>query len=120
LPDRTILNDFLNEKPQVKIPLVPVHFSQIYTKGPGCITEKERDIYFEQSTKEECTELFIKLIGSLIYPPSVGKNEGSFHAFWDAIIKNSIEIFGSYPISLETMRFDRYTNKRTSTGKFNK
>jgi hypothetical protein len=104
----------------VKIPLAPVHFSQIYTKGPGSITEKERDIYFEQNMKEECTELFIKLIGPLIYPPSVGKNEDSFHAFWDTIIKNSIEIFGKYHTGLETMKFDRNTNKRTSTGKFNK
>ncbi|CAG8742285.1 7449_t:CDS:2, partial [Funneliformis caledonium] len=87
LPNKTFLNDFLNEKPEVKIPLSPAHFSQIYTKG------------------------------HLIYPPSVGMNEDSFHAFWDDIIKNSIEIFGKNIIGLETMKFDRNTNIRTSTGR---
>ncbi|CAG8662092.1 10352_t:CDS:1, partial [Ambispora leptoticha] len=45
LPRRPDLNDFLNEKPQVKIPLSPIHFSQLSTIGRGRLTE-ERDIYF--------------------------------------------------------------------------
>ncbi|CAG8580973.1 10331_t:CDS:2, partial [Funneliformis mosseae] len=32
---KNFLNYFLNEKPEVKIPLCPANFSQIYIKGPG-------------------------------------------------------------------------------------
>jgi len=118
LPDKTSLRNFLNQKPDVKIPLSPTHFSLIHTKGPGCITEEERVTYFEQNTKQECTELFTKLIGRLIFPTSFGKNEDSFHGFWDDIIKNTILTFGKGTVGLETMVFDRNTNKKTSTGKF--
>ena len=102
----------------MKIPLSPTHFSLIHTKGLGCLTEVERDTYFVQNTKEECTELFTRLIGRLIFPTSFGTNKDSFHGFWDDIIKNTILILGKDVVGLETMAFDRNTNKQTSTGKF--
>ncbi|CAB4482291.1 unnamed protein product [Rhizophagus irregularis] len=117
LPDKTSIRNFLNQKPDVKIPLSPANFSLMHTKGNGCISEEERDTYFEKSTKKDCTGLFTKLIGRLIFPSSVGKNEDSFHGFWDDIIKNTILTLGKGVVGLETMAFDRNTNKKTSTGR---
>ncbi|CAG8759009.1 10739_t:CDS:2, partial [Dentiscutata heterogama] len=53
----------------------------------------------------------------LIYPPSYGKTEDSYHDLWDSIIKNTLELFGMHSTSLPTLEFDRNTNKRTSTGR---
>jgi len=55
----------------------------------------------------------------LIFPPSYGKNEDSYHDLWDSIIKNTMEIFGKHNTSLPTLEFDRNTSKRTTTGKAN-
>ncbi|CAG8803119.1 16166_t:CDS:2, partial [Racocetra fulgida] len=116
LPHKSDLTNFLNENPPVKIPLAPNLFYQISTTGPDGITEEERDTYFILSTEAECTFLFAKLLGQLIYPPSYGKTEDSYHYLWDCIIKNTLELFGMHSASLPTLEFDRNTNKRTSTG----
>ncbi|CAG8729925.1 13189_t:CDS:2, partial [Funneliformis caledonium] len=116
LPKRSNIADFLNENPPVKIPLAPIHFFQLKTRGSDCITEEERNIYFVPNAKEECTSLFSKLLGQLIYPPSYGKNEDSYHSLWDSIIKNTIEVFGKHNASLQLLEFDRNTSKKTATG----
>ena len=83
------------------------------------MTEKERDTYFTQNAEEECTSLFSRLLGHLIYPPSYGKTESSYHELWDCIIKDTIEIFGKQSTCLPTLEFVRNTNKRTTTGNVN-
>ncbi|CAG8757439.1 12880_t:CDS:2, partial [Ambispora leptoticha] len=117
LPHKSDLANFLNENPPVKIPLSPTHFYQISTTGLDGITEEERDTYFILSTEVDCTFLYSRLIGQLIYPPSYGITEDSYHDLWDSIIKNTIEMFGMHSASLPTLEFDRNTNKRTSTGR---
>ncbi|GET54610.1 hypothetical protein RIR_jg9208.t3 [Rhizophagus irregularis DAOM 181602=DAOM 197198] len=116
LPNRSDLANFLNENPPVKIPLAPIHFFQFKTGDLDGITDEERDIYFIQNAEEECTSLFSKLLGQLIFPPSYGKNENSYHDLWDSIIKNTMKIFGKHNTSLPTLEFDRNTSKRTTTG----
>ncbi|EXX55909.1 crinkler (CRN) family protein [Rhizophagus irregularis DAOM 181602=DAOM 197198] len=115
LPNRSDLANFLNENPPVKIPLAPIHFFQFKTGDLDGITDEERDIYFIQNAEEECTSLFSKLLGQLIFPPSYGKNENSYHDLWDSIIKNTMKIFGKHNTSLPTLEFDRNTSKRTTT-----
>ncbi|GBC30542.2 hypothetical protein GLOIN_2v1788808 [Rhizophagus irregularis DAOM 181602=DAOM 197198] len=53
----------------------------------------------------------------LIFPSSVGKNEDSFHGFWDDIIKNTILTLGKGIVSLAIMAFNRNINKKTLAGK---
>ncbi|KAF0421095.1 serine/threonine protein kinase [Gigaspora margarita] len=116
LPHKSDLANFLNENPPVKIPLASIHFSQFNTSLGG-ITEEERDTYFILSTEVECTSLYLRLIVPLIYPPSYGKTEDSYHCLWDCVIKNTIETFGMHNASLPTLEFDRNTSKRNSTGR---
>ncbi|CAG8794107.1 41423_t:CDS:2 [Gigaspora margarita] len=99
LPHKSDLTNFLNENPPVKIPLAPNLFYQISTTGPDGITEEERDTYFILSTEAECTFLFAKLLGQLIYSPSYEKTEDSYHYLWDCIIKNTLELFGMHSAS---------------------
>ncbi|CAG8617308.1 7562_t:CDS:2, partial [Dentiscutata heterogama] len=113
LPNKSDLANFLNENPPAKIPLSPNLFFQFNT---SLITKEERDTYFVLSTEVECTLLYSRLIGQLIYPPSYGKTEDSYHDLWDSIIKNTIEMFGKHNASLPMLEFDRNTSKRTSTG----
>ncbi|CAG8835728.1 6943_t:CDS:2, partial [Racocetra persica] len=75
-----------------------------------------RDTYFVLSTEAECTSLYLRLIAPLIYPPSYGKTEDSYHCLWDSVIKNTIETFGMHSGSLSKLEFDRNMSKRTSTG----
>ncbi|CAG8691957.1 13942_t:CDS:2, partial [Dentiscutata heterogama] len=110
LPHKYDLKNFLNENPPVKIPLAPIHFSQFNTSLGG-ITEEERDTYFILSTEAECTSLYSRLIAPLIYPPSYGKTEDSYHCLWDCVIKNTIETFGMHSASLPTLEFDRNTSR---------
>ncbi|GBB87195.1 hypothetical protein RclHR1_13630005 [Rhizophagus clarus] len=117
LPAISELKNFLNEKPSVKIPLAPIHFSLFPIGNLDGITEQERDTYFVQNTEAECTSLFCKYLGPLISPPTYGKNEDSYHAFWDSIIKSTIEVFGKHSSELPTLEFDRNTSKHTSTGR---
>ncbi|CAG8775912.1 9525_t:CDS:2 [Dentiscutata erythropus] len=116
LPRKSDLANFLKEKPPVKIPLAPIHFFQFNTSLGG-ITEEERNTYFILSTEADCTSLYSRLLGQLIYPPSYGNTEDSYHDLWDSIIKNTLELFGMHSASLPTLQFDRNTNKRTSTGR---
>ncbi|RIB23591.1 hypothetical protein C2G38_2032619 [Gigaspora rosea] len=110
LPHKSDLKNFLNENSPVKIPLAPIHFSQFNTSLGG-ITEEERDTYFILSTEAECTSLYLRLIAPLIYPPSYGKTEDSYHCLWDCVIKNTIETFGMHNASLPTLEFDRNTSR---------
>ncbi|RIB19230.1 hypothetical protein C2G38_2036206 [Gigaspora rosea] len=114
LPHKSDLANFLKEKPPVKIPLAPIHFFQFNTSLGG-ITEEERNTYFILSTEADCTSLYSRLLGQLIYPPSYGNTEDSYYDLWDSIIKNTLELFGMHSASLPTLQFDRNTNKRTST-----
>jgi len=118
LPNKTDLPNFLDENPPIRIPLAPIHFSQFNTSLGG-ITEEERDTYFILNAEAECTSLYSRLLGQLIYPPSYGNTEDSYHFLWDSIIKNTIETFGMHSFSMSILEFDRNTNKRTSTGKLN-
>ncbi|CAG8773776.1 2933_t:CDS:2, partial [Racocetra fulgida] len=95
LPNKFDLANFLNESPPVKIPLAPNHYFQFNTSLGG-ITKEERDTYFVLSTEAECTSLYLRLIAPLIYPPSYGKTEDSYHCLWDSVIKNTIETFGMH------------------------
>ncbi|KAF0534957.1 serine/threonine protein kinase [Gigaspora margarita] len=117
LPHKPDLANFLNENPLVKIPLSPNHYYQFSTTGRDAITKNERDTYFTLSTEAECTSLYSRLLGQLIYPPSYGQTEDSYHFLWDCVIKNTIETFGMHSASLPTLEFDRNTSKRTSTGR---
>ncbi|CAG8574795.1 12662_t:CDS:2, partial [Ambispora leptoticha] len=110
LPHKSDLANFLNENPPVKIPLSPNHFFQFNT---SLITREERDTYFELSTEVDCTLLYSRLIGQLIYPASYGITENSYHYLWDSIIKNTIEMFGKHNASLPILEFYRNTS---STG----
>ncbi|CAG8527198.1 12326_t:CDS:2 [Ambispora gerdemannii] len=82
----------------MQIPLTPAHFSKINTGGLEGLSENKRSM---QSTTEECTELYLRLLSQIIYPPSYGTNEDSYHAFWDVIIKNSLEMFGKNILNKE-------------------
>jgi len=64
------LANFLNEKPPVKIPLAPNHFFQFNTIGLDGISKEERDTYFILNTEAECTLLYSRLLGQIVYPPS--------------------------------------------------
>ncbi|CAG8443815.1 4822_t:CDS:2 [Cetraspora pellucida] len=110
LPNKFDLANFLNESPPVKIPIAPNHYFQFNTSLGG-ITKEERDTYFVLSTEAECTSLYLRLIAPLIYPPSYGKTEDSYHCLWNSIIKNTIETFGMHSGSLSKLEFDRNTSR---------
>ncbi|RHZ80957.1 hypothetical protein Glove_130g215 [Diversispora epigaea] len=118
LPNKSDLANFLNKNPPVKILLSPTHFFQFSTTSVDGITEKERNTYFILSREAECTLLYSRLLGQLIYPPSHGKTKESYHYLWDSVIKNTVETFGmySYSANLLSLEFDRNTNKQTSAG----
>ncbi|PKC57371.1 hypothetical protein RhiirA1_472601 [Rhizophagus irregularis] len=81
-------------------------------KPPSKLPDKTRNFLNQKPDYK-----FTKLIGRLIFPSSVGKNEDSFHGFWDDIIKNTILTLGKGIVSLAIMAFNQNINKKTSAGK---
>lgn len=66
--------------------LGPNNFNQLSKQNLDAITAKDRDKYFVLSTGEECTLLFAKLLGNIVYQPSGGANENTYFFFYGIVL----------------------------------